>query len=464
MIEKTLSWVEEAFENLGQLERAALAGRDGDSWAGAAIDSRADCTRRLFFALTGEKSDGHKFVPDAVSRGCCAVVISSADQRADLEAAGTPYFLVRDTLEALQQLARAYRDTLDIRVVSVTGSMGKTTTKEYIRAILKKKYRVHSNPGNFNNHIGVPLTLLDTDHDNEYLICEVAANHMGEIEFLSRLLRPDVGVITNIGDAHIGYFGSRDNIAKAKSELFTGVDPEGYAVLPADDTYVDFLRESAGCRVVTFGRTEESTYRIGSLTESSDSLAFEVNGEPLRINSLGRYNVLNASAAYAVGEICGVEFERIRDALFETEPIPGRSKIYRGRGVVLIDDSYNANPTSMRAALEILSRISLGRRIAVLGDMAELGKYSDDEHFKLGAHLARVNVDLVYWLGENGRIVEKGLAGKKTFKSFAVLDELVSELETEAKTDDVILVKASRACHLDRVVERLLVSVLKEEN
>jgi UDP-N-acetylmuramoyl-tripeptide--D-alanyl-D-alanine ligase len=464
MTEKTLLWARDVLETNGELVRAVLAGHGEDSWLGATIDSRADCTRRLFFALVGEKTDGHRFVSDAVTGGSCAVVIDQDGQREALEKAGTPYFLVRSTLKALQVLAKAYRDTLDIRVVAVTGSMGKTTTKEYIRAILKKKYRVHSNPGNFNNHIGVPLTLLDTDHDNQYLICEVAANHTGEIELLSQLLRPDVGVITNIGDAHIGYFGSRDNIAKAKSELFVGIDAEGYAVLPSDDSYVELLRTSADCRIVTFGRAESSTYRIGSLEEKGDSLGFEINGEPLRIKSLGRYNVLNASAAYAVGELCGVELERIREALVETEPIPGRSKIYRGRGIVLIDDSYNANPTSMRAALDVLSRISLARRIAVLGDMAELGTFSDDAHRDLGAHLAGVDVDLVYWLGANGGFIEEGLAGKKIFKAFAQLDALVDDLETELKTDDVVLVKASRACHLDKVVDRLLANVLKEEN
>ncbi|UCH83422.1 MAG: UDP-N-acetylmuramoyl-tripeptide--D-alanyl-D-alanine ligase, partial [Candidatus Latescibacterota bacterium] len=335
MTEKTLLWARNVLESSGQLVRTDLAGHDDDGWVGAVIDSRANCTRRLFFAMSGEKTDGHRFVGDAVAAGSSAVVIEQDTPCSDLENAGTPFFLVRDTLESLQTLSRGYRDTLDIRVVAVTGSMGKTTTKEYIRSILKKKYRVHSNPGNFNNHIGVPLTLLDTDHDDEYLICEVAANHTGEIDFLSRLLRPDVGVITNIGDAHIGYFGSRDNIARAKSELFVGVDAEGYAVLPADDSYFDLLRESAGCRIISFGRADGSTYTIGSPEEKGDSLAFEINGVPLQIKSLGRYNILNACAAYAVGELCGVDLDSIREALTQTEPIPGRSKIYRGCGIVL---------------------------------------------------------------------------------------------------------------------------------
>ncbi|MEJ2721817.1 MAG: UDP-N-acetylmuramoyl-tripeptide--D-alanyl-D-alanine ligase, partial [bacterium] len=429
MTEKTLLRVKDILEDGGQLVRGVLSGRDDDRWVGATIDTRADCLHRLFFALKGETTDGHRFVEDAAKRGSGAVVIDQTSVTAGLDRLGAPYFLVHDVLRSLQFLAKSYRDALDIRVVAVTGSMGKTTTKEYIRTILKKKYRVHSNIGNFNNHIGVPLTLLDMDQDTEYLVCEVAANHTGEIDFLSRLLRPDVGVITNIGDAHIGYFGSQENIARAKSELFVGIDSEGYAVLPEDDAFLGLLRQSARCRVVTFGRAETSTYRIGSVEEKSDRIAFEVNGEPQEINSLGLYNVSNAGAAYAVGELCGVELERIREALFETEPIPGRSKIYRGGGIVLIDDSYNANPTSMRAALDVLSRISSGRRIAVLGDMAELGEFSDEAHRDLGAHLAGTAVELVYWYGVNGDLVKEGLAGGKSYQSFGRLDELVEELE-----------------------------------
>ncbi|UCG51875.1 MAG: UDP-N-acetylmuramoyl-tripeptide--D-alanyl-D-alanine ligase [Candidatus Latescibacterota bacterium] len=466
MTGKTLAWAKEALAVKGQLVQSELAGRDDDSWLGATIDTRSVCARRIFFALEGERTDGHRFVEDAAAKGCCAVVVDRSSVLDEVKGLGKPFFLVRNVLEALQTLAKDYRDTLDIRVVAVTGSMGKTTTKEYIRSILKRKYRVHSNPGNFNNHIGVPLTLLETDHDNEYLICEVAANHTGEIEFLSRLLRPDVGVITNIGDAHIGYFGSREKIAEAKAELFVGIDAQGYAVLPADDTFLGLLNERARCRVVTFGHGETSTYGISSVAEEGDRIVFEMNGEPMAIKSIGLYNVLNAGAAYAVGELCGVELDRIREALLDTEPIPGRAKVYRGRGVVLIDDSYNANPTSMRAALELLSRLS-GRKIAVLGDMAELGAFSDTAHRDLGVHLARVAVDVVYWYGDNGDLVEEGFSSEgadKTFQCFRRLNELLDKLGSEVKTDDVVLVKASRACQLDRVVDGLLGTVLKEKN
>ncbi len=454
-MERTLFWIERVLESEGQLVDSELRENGEDSWYGATIDTRSECTGRVFFALRGSRTDGHRFVEDAYANGCCAVIVE------DKQAArtGAPCLLVKDTLEALQELARAYRDALDTRVVAVTGSMGKTTTKEYIRTILKKKYRVHSNPGNFNNHIGVPLTVLGTDPDSEYLVCEIAANHVGEIDFLSRLLRPDIGVITNIGDAHIGHFGGRDKIAEAKAELFQGVDGEGYAVLPADDKFLDLLTERANCRVVTFGRPESSSYRISNVQETDDKITFDVNDDAMAIKTIGLYNVLNAGAAYAVGELCGVEIEAIRDALVETEPIPGRAKVYRTGGMVVIDDSYNANPTSMRAALDGLSRLSAERKIAVLGDMAELGTFSDQAHRELGVYLAGLSIDILYWFGENGGLVGEGLSsqGSKTvFESFGNRGELGGRLAKEAARDDVILVKASRSCQLDKIVSELL--------
>ena len=466
LMETTLSWVMTVFESGGRLVAANLAGRADGSWFGAVIDSRSECMNRIFFALRGERTDGHRFVEEAHAKGCSAVVVEDAGVAERLSRLGAPYFHVHSGVEALQELSRAYIQTLDTRVIAVTGSTGKTTTKEYIRGILKKKYRVHSNTGNMNNHIGVPLTVLDTDHDNEYLVCEIGANHAGEIEFLSRLLRPDVGVITNIGEAHIGYFGGRDGIAEAKSEILLGVDPEGYAVLPADDEYFEMLRGRAPCRVVTFGRSESSTYRVSAVADEEETIRFEINGQELEIRTVGAYNMLNAGAAYAVGELCGVESDRIREALAETEAIPGRSKIYRGKGIVLVDDSYNANPTSMRAALESFGRLGAKRRIAVLGDMGELGVFSDDAHRDLGRYAALRPVDILCWYGTNARLVEEGYLGaepKKIFRSYTSIDDLVGDLKKEIRSGDAVLVKASRVCHLDEVVTGLLVTVLEEE-
>ena len=466
MIETTLSWVGEVLGAEGLLVESNLAGRDGEPWFGAAIDTRSECANRIFFALRGETTDGHLFVDEAHEKGCRAVVVGEAGTAARLGRGRVPFFLVRDPLEALQKLSRRYIRGIDTRVVAVTGSMGKTTTKEYIRGVLRKKYNVHTNAGNLNNHIGVPLTILDTDQDSEYLVCEIAANHTGEIDFLSRLLRPDIGVITNIGEAHIGYFGGRDKIAEAKSEIFAGVDPEGHAVLPADDDFFEVLRSKAVCRVVSFGQSDAATYRITGVTEDEGRFRFEINGQQMELGTVGAYNVANAAAAYAVGELCGVEPERIREALTEAEAIPGRAKVYRGKGVVLVDDSYNANPTSMRAALDSFSRLKAQRRIAVLGDMGELGDFSDAAHRELGSYAASQPLDALIWYGANAGLVGEGFArakpGKKV-RPYTDIAELIRDLREEIRAGDAVLVKGSRACHLDKVVNGLLDTVLEED-
>ena len=463
---RSLSWAQDVLAASGHLVRASLAGRDEESWYGASIDSRGDCTGRLFFALKGDQTDGHRYVDAAMSNGGVAAVVDNDDATGALGAAGSPYLLTTDALAALQELSRAYRQTLDLRIVAVTGSAGKTSTKEFIRTVLKKKYRVHSSPGNFNNHIGVPLTILDTGQDNEYLVSEVGANHQGEIEFLSTMLRPDIGVVTNIGDAHIGLFGSRENIARAKSELFTGVEEAGHAVLPQDDEFIDLLKENARCKTVTFGESDASSYRITAVEERDDGYAFQVNGESVSVRRFGRYNVHNACAAFAVGEICGVEVESIREALLETEPMQGRAIVYSSPDFTLIDDSYNANPTSMRAAVDSLAARPSGRRIAVFGDMAELGEFSDDLHRDLGNYVAAAGVDVLYWFGRSGGVVKEGAIGKKGVEVhvFEDFDELVDALERSLAAGDAVLVKASRSSRLDRAVERLRTAMFGEAN
>jgi UDP-N-acetylmuramoyl-tripeptide--D-alanyl-D-alanine ligase len=435
-----------------------MFGRDDENWYGAAIDSRVNCSRSLFFAIKGENTDGHRFVNEALSKGGAAAIVEQEAAAGDLRQAARPFFLVRNTVGALQDLATAYRNTLDIQVVAITGSSGKTTTKEFMRTILKTKFRIHSNPGNLNNHIGVPLTILMTDHENQYLIAEVAANHMGEIDFLARMLKPDVGVITNVGDAHIGLFGSRDKVAEAKAELLESIDTEGHGVLPGDDAYIDFLKEKARCRVMTFGVSNGSTFKISSIEPVKDQVKFMVNEEELIINSVALHDVLNATAAFAVANLCGVDADSSRQALLNAVPLPGRGRIHRVGGIVIIDDSYNANPTSMRAALKTLSQLRAKRRIAVLGDMAELGDYSESAHKELGGFIARSDIDRLHWLGPQGPVVESGIAsagGRVDTFCHARWQEVASAVSSELRSGDSVLVKASRVFQLDKVVDEL---------
>lgn len=456
---RTLEWVASILSRVdGLVAASALGEANQRAWLGAAIDSRADCSGRIFFAVRGEQTDGHNYVAAAHAAGSVAVVVDRADVGATLARDEIPHLVVRDSVEALQELARGYRDLgLDARVVAVTGSAGKTTTKEYIRAVMRSKYRVHSNPGNYNSLIGVPLTVLEAEEDSEYMISEVGANESGEIDFLAGLVRPDVGVITNVGDAHVGHFGSRDAIAAAKGELLDHISAGGTALLPRDDDYFDVLRSRARCKVVTFG-TAGADFALDDVAVEGRRVTFTVNGEPFAVPALGSYNAMNACAAYAVGEICGVEPPRMREAFARVAPMPGRGRIHERGGVTIVDESYNASPASMALSLSMLAQVSdASRRIAVLGDMKELGEQSASGHEGVGRYAASLPLDEVWWVGEEAPHVRRGLEGSAAvFRAFADVASAVAAAGKSVSPGDALLVKASRACELDRFVSDLL--------
>jgi UDP-N-acetylmuramoyl-tripeptide--D-alanyl-D-alanine ligase len=453
---RTLAWAANVLGGVeGVLRGCALAGREDARWYGATVDTRKECSGRLFFAFSGEHTQGHLFAAEAIARGAVAVVVEDEGTAKRIEQSGNPCITVSDTLTALQQLARAYRDVLDVSVVAITGSSGKTTTKEYTRSILKRKYRVHGSPESFNSRIGVPLTLLETDEGNEYLVSEVGANRSGEIDQLAAMLRPDIGVITNIGEAHIGLFGSRDNIAAAKAELLAHIRPSGYAVLPGDDEYLPLLAKHARCRSFTFGFSEGCNYRITNLELHPDCAEFMFNELRMSIRAAGRHNVSNAVAALAVGDLCGVDVHSSREGLLEMEPLAGRGKVVERGGVKIIDDSYNANPNSMRASLDALMGFEGNRRLAVLGDMKELGDHTESCHRDMGAYLAKLGLSKVFWVGEFGAHVERGYrdgGGTAPFAVFPTAGRLAGEAAAEFRAGDIVLVKGSRACRLEKVV------------
>jgi UDP-N-acetylmuramoyl-tripeptide--D-alanyl-D-alanine ligase len=453
---RTLKWAVNVLANIERLLRgSSLAGLDDTRWFGATVDTRKECSRRLFFAFSGEQTQGHLYAAEAIARGAVAVVLEDEGTAKQLEQSGKPYILVTDTMTALQGLARAYRDILDVTIVAITGSSGKTTTKEYTRSILKKKYRVHGSPESFNSRIGVPLTLLETDEGNEYLVSEVGANQTGEIDLLAAMLRPDIGVITNIGEAHIGLFGSRDNIAAAKSELLAHINPSGYAVLPGDDDFLSLLQERAQCKSFTFGFADACNYRISDADMSSERAIFSFNEERMSIRTRGKHNLSNAAAALAVGDLCGVDLQLSQEGLLEMEPMAGRGKVLDRDGIKIIDDSYNANPNSMRASLDTLWGFEGGRKFAVLGDMKELGDHTESCHREIGAYLAKQDLSKIYWVGECGPVVEKGYrdnGGTSPLTIFPDANQLANAVEDEFHAGDIVLVKGSRACKLEKVV------------
>jgi len=462
---RTLAWISDVFSRVDSGLLHDHAGDDSSRvWNGATIDSRGDCAGRVFFALPGENVDGHKFARDAVNRGCVAAVIQDAALSEEFQSDNISHYLVEDVLASLQFLARAYRRQLAARVVAITGSGGKTTTKEYIGEILGERFRVHATHGNYNNTIGVPLTILGADEDSEYLVCEVGANQAGEVGFLRGIVDPHVALITNVGDAHIGYFGSRDNIAAAKSELITGLSDDAVAVLPRDDDYFDYLRQQTDARVRSFGVDPAADYVLSEIQVTSSGIEFDVGGEAITLGAFGEYNAMNACAAYAVGDICGVDGSAIRRALGRVAAMRGRGAILRVSGALLIDESYNASPASMVASLSALAGLEGRRRIAILGDMAELGDFAREKHAAIGRHIASLPIDEVYWVGVNGLWVGEAMrehgatANLEKFESVGVIDE---DRFSRIGDGDVILVKASRACGLDVFVEKVIANASK---
>jgi len=457
---RTLAWVRDALAASGDLVRDEMRGAQAAAWSGAVVDSRGECAGKLFFALSGEQTDGHRFVADAFRAGCVALIVSDHDAVAGAPRA--PYLTVSDTRRALTSLARAYRAQLGARVVAITGSSGKTTTKEYCRAVLKAVYRVHANPGNLNSLVGVPLTILAADEDCEYMVCEVGANQRGEIDVLAELLRPDIALITNIGDAHVGYFGSRDAIAAEKGMLLRHFGNGGCAVLPRDDAYFERLNATVQGKVSSFGRSNGADFRLGDIAFVDGRLAFTVNGEPIALAAVGEYNAMNACAAFAVGDICGVDAGRIRDALARVQATAGRGRVDTVAGVTVIDESYNASPSSMRKSIGMLGSLTAGRRIAVLGDMRELGNQSDELHRAVGVEAAERAIDRVYWMGEQGAIVRDAARAMRpsiVMELFADMSVLVAAVAKEVRAGDVVLVKASRGTRLDEFVAGLLKSL-----
>jgi len=429
------------------------------AFAAVGTDSRADCGGQLFVALRGERFDGHDFVGQARERGAVAALV---DHRLDLP---LPQWVVDDTRLALGRLAAAWREDFAGRVIAVTGSNGKTTCKEMIAAVLGRAGSVRATQGNLNNDIGMPLTLLAA-RDEDFLVLEMGANHSGEIGYLSAIGRPDVAVITNAGRAHLEGFGSVEGVARAKGEIAQGLLPGGTLVVPSDSPFTDLWRGLAdGRALLTCGPDEAASVRFdpAAVACAWDLGGFETRfrvrlpdtDEPLALSLgvAGIHNVRNALAAVAVARTLGLEADAIRAGLAAVRPVPGRLNPRRGKGGVrLIDDSYNANPDSVQAAIAVLVGLP-GRHWLVLGDLGELGPESAELHRGLGAIARAAGVDRLFTLGALSAAATEAFGpGARHFTDQAAL---VRALEAALGPDDLVLVKGSRLAAMDRVADAL---------
>ncbi len=452
-----ISWIESTLGAApGILLEFSGAGREERVFHGGCVDSRGDCAGRIFFAVRGERVDGHEYVRAAFEAGCAVAVVEREETAAELRENNLPFARVATVRGALGLLAAGHRAAVGARVVAVTGSSGKTSTKEYIRALLRLRYRVHASAGNLNSTIGAPLAVLDADADAQYLVCEVGANRAGEIDEIATVLEPDVGVVTNIGDAHVGHFGSRERIAQAKSELLRKLDRSEHAVLPLDDEFFDTLSRATPARVLTFGEAAGCDVRVEGIRVDEMGTSFTVGQDAFHVPALGRYHALNAAAAIAVGDICGVDRAEMGDALAATAPMAGRGRLHRARGATVIDESYNASPASVVRSIAMLADIEATRRVAILGDMKELGVHEQRGAREVAAALARSGIDLVLWYGNQADDVGRVLAQTPCrFETFDGVDDLTRRAFDVLEAGAVVLVKASRSCGLDETVRKL---------
>ena len=420
-------------------------------------DSRNITPGCLFLPWVGEQFDGHNFIDAALDAGAAGCLCAKLPQdiRPDKF-----YIKVADTRLALRDMASAYRDKFDIPFVQITGSVGKTTTKEMIAAVLGAKLNVLKTPENFNNDIGTPLTLFGLSPEHQAAVIETGMNHFGEIEYLGAMVRPDIAVISNIGDAHIEYLGSRGGILKAKCEIFEHLKDDGIAILNGDDALLDTV--TLPQRIIRCGQSEHCQVRISDILDHGvNGITCTVTSEKdvyhLNIPAPGEHMAYAASIAVAVGEVLGLSKEEIIRGVAAYAPIGSRMHILRlSDGRVLLDDCYNANPQSVSAALEVLARTECERRVAVLGDMGELGDLTEQAHFNAGALAAMLGIDFVVAIGSKAVKIADGAAmGGAEVLHFATREEAMPTLREQLQPHTTMLIKASHAMHFEEIVKEL---------
>jgi len=452
---------------LGDLARVTdgrLAGAD-TPFASVSIDSRTAPSGSLFVALKGPSFDGHDYVAAALQRGAVAALVER-----ELNIA-IPQVIVSDVLRSLSAFARAWRHEFDIPVIAITGSNGKTTTKEMIGAILSARGPCLVTQGNLNNHIGVPLTLLRLTREHRTAVIEMGANHQGEIAALTELAAPTVGIVTNAGAAHLEGFGGLDGVARGKGELFRGLPNSGVAIVNADDAFAQLWRDTAATkRVLTFGLSQAADFWARGVRTQMSTSGFRFEFELMlpsgsRKGSLalaGTHNLRNALGAAAAAFAAGASPDDIVKGLAAVRAVSGRLNLLPAlNGAHLLDDSYNANPSSLRAGIDALTCLG-GEHWLILGDMLELGEGSDQLHADMGSYARQAGVKRLLAVGSRARFAVEAFGPGAEW--FATLDPLIAHAQSGLKPDVIVLIKGSRANRLERVAAALGVGLPAASN
>ena len=436
----------------------ALLSKEASS---VAIDSRKVQKDTLFVAIKGARVDGHSFIPQVMDQGA---ICSLSEQ--DLGDVTYPYIQVASCTEALKDLAEHYRRSLDIKVVGISGSVGKTSTKEMIASVLDTKFRVHKTQGNFNNGIGLPLTIFQIEKEHQVAVLEMGISEFGEMHELADMAQPDIMVITNIGLCHLENLKTRDGILKAKTESFVHLKPDGVVILNGDDDKLSTVEQVAGRKPVFYGikgrNLCETSVCADAVTEHGlEGMTAEFHTPQgdmeVFIPIPGEHNVYNALAATCVAEQLGLSMDEIKCGIAAASTISGRTNLIHTKGMTVIDDCYNANPVSMKASLDVLSKAG-GRKIAVLGDMGELGEDEKQLHYEVGTYAGTLPIDLLFCVGTlSGKLAEgaKKQNPALTVKHYATREEMTEELLATVKEGDTVLVKASHFMEFPKVVAAL---------
>jgi UDP-N-acetylmuramoyl-tripeptide--D-alanyl-D-alanine ligase len=443
---------------LGEFARTCggtLAGNDR-GYTGVSTDTRTLKAGELFVALRGPRFNANDFVAAAETAGAAAAVV---DVRVDRP---LPQIIVSDTQSALSASAAAWRGQFTMPVVGVAGSNGKTTVKEMIAAILERSGSTLSTRGNFNNHIGVPLTLHRLEASHRYAVVEIGANHAGEVAELLKLARPTVGLITNAGAEHLEGFGSLEGVARAEGEMVAGLDDAATAVINADDPFADLWRGMARGRVTTFGVAAPADFSASEIHTAIDATGFVTRFKlrapagtmPIDLHLAGNHNVSNALCAAAAATAAGASLDDVRAGLATMRPVPGRLQFKTApSGAWIVDDSYNANPSSMKAGIEVLASVD-ARRWLVMGDMGELGSFAEDSHGEIGRFARNNRIDRLFATGKLSQLAVEAFGSGGEW--FADTDSLARAVNAELTREVCVLVKGSRMNRLERVVEVLV--------
>jgi UDP-N-acetylmuramoyl-tripeptide--D-alanyl-D-alanine ligase len=436
-----------------------IAGSPHARFSGVSIDSRTLKGRGdIFVCIKGSRFDGHNFIPEAIGKGVRCVIVSRRNNVVSASKSPAAIICVRDTLCALSALAHYHRRRFSLPVVAVTGSNGKTTTKEMLGALLSAKYRVLKNEGTQNNLIGLSLSLLRLHPDHDIAVLELGSNHFGEIKELTEIASPNVGIITNIGPAHLEFFGDESGVFKEKWSLIEGLAHPYIAVLNADDNFLKAkLPNGMDGVFFSFGIRHKCDFMAKKIVCAAGKTSFYINKYPVKLNTLCRVNVYNALAAYVAARIFGVDAYDIIKKFREFHFPDSRFQLKKINGIFLIDDAYNANPASFLSAIQALSGLSVGgRKIVVMADMLELGNEGERLHREIGRHLSKADIDVLIGVGKLSRIAcdaaeRAGGLSLKTILRYSSAQDARNNILGLLKKGDTVLLKGSRAMHLEEI-------------